>query len=139
MIITFLNHNPAFLSFQVGLHDFNQLFGTLRPRGRVRCAHNVFLNMVFHDLCHEAVDSASNRGDEPQNISALGFGFQCALDSFDLAADAPNPGDQLCFFADRVCHDSYSIGEYLSITTDRVPLVQRYVHIAASPTRTHQP
>jgi len=72
------------LSFQICSNDIDQLFCSFRSIriGFVRRIDDVRTNMVFHDLGHQPVHCASDRGNELENVGAAGFSLQRALNRF---------------------------------------------------------
>lgn len=60
------------LSPEVGAHHFNELVGTLTALGCARDLRigQVRLNMVLHDLSHQAVDGTAHRGNLLQDFGA---------------------------------------------------------------------
>ena len=68
-------------------------------------------DVILKKLRGQPVHGTSHRGDQHQYVGAAEFGFQRALDRFDLSLDAPDPADELGLVLDGVRHD-YNIGGY---------------------------
>ena len=52
----------------------------------------VCLNMIFHDLDHQAIDGTTHGSDLLQNLRAAALGLERPLQRLDLPPDATNPG-----------------------------------------------
>ena len=52
--------------------------------------HHMQPDVIFEDLCHQAVDSASDVGEQHQHVGAVASRGERAFDGIDLAADALN-------------------------------------------------
>jgi high affinity Mn2+ porin len=82
------------------VHDLNQLFGSLGTRIATRCGRvdEMVTDVVFDNFRDEAVERAPTRGDLLQDRRTLGLGLDSTLNRFQLAAYAPNPGQELLAF-----------------------------------------
>jgi hypothetical protein len=54
----------------------------------------VLADVVFEDLGHEAVDAATDVGEQHKDIGAVGVSAVGALDGIDLAANALDAGEK---------------------------------------------
>jgi hypothetical protein len=77
--------------FQVGANDTDEILGQLSSRNRaLLVTHHMQPDVIFEDLCHQAVDSASDVGEQHQHVGAVASRGERAFDGIDLAADALN-------------------------------------------------
>ncbi len=105
-----------FALFNVGVNHVNQLLGStdgVRPR-TTACLHEMRADVVFKYFGHEARSSAAHRRNHVHDPFAPSLLLQSALDSFDLAADPPDPDQELLFLSNGVRHGSsiHRIGGY---------------------------
>jgi hypothetical protein len=60
--------------------------------------------MIFDDFGHQAVDGAPRASDQSQHVGTADFLFECAFDSFNLAANPSHAVKQLGLFPSRIQH-----------------------------------
>ena len=68
--------------------DGTRVYVTL-PGGK-RGSPHVAANVIFDHLGHQAVYGTAYRGNDLEHVGTADFAFQCALDGFDLPANAPH-------------------------------------------------
>jgi hypothetical protein len=76
---------------QVGANKVDEVFGNVRSDGFCSLAGKVQADVVFHDLGHEAVDSAADGGELHEDLGAFVGGLKRTLHGGDLSADALDP------------------------------------------------
>jgi hypothetical protein len=60
--------------------------------------------MIFDDFGHQAVDGAPRASDQSQHVGTADFLFECAFDSFNLAANPSHAVKQLGLLPSRIKH-----------------------------------
>jgi hypothetical protein len=87
-------------SGEIGVDDLDELLRGLRAWIISGCGRidDMFADMVLDHLRDQSVEGAPARGDLLQHRCALGLHLHRALNSFQLATDASDPGQQLLLF-----------------------------------------
>ena len=62
------------------------------------------VDVIFHDLGHEAGHGSAHPGNEMQDLLASSFTVERTFDGFNLATNATHPCQQFMFFADCMAH-----------------------------------
>jgi hypothetical protein len=86
--------------------DVDQLLGRKRALGvwLSQRIGNPRSNIVFNHFGHKTIDGAPRASDDPQHIGTADFPFECAFDSFNLAANPSHAVQQLGLFPSRIQH-----------------------------------
>ncbi len=106
---------PIWPSPQVGPDHVEQLFARInRVCGTMPVAvDDVKPHMVFEHLAQQPVDGATTSGNSLENLAAVQFVHDGALDCVDLAAEASHAVDELFLLTNDVCHRPYPISVFL--------------------------
>jgi len=67
--------------------------------GGLRIARHVVSDVVFHQLAHEAIDSAAGGGQALQRLGTRLIFVKCAKHAFELADDFLGARDEIELFA----------------------------------------
>jgi len=91
---------------QILMNDFDEFFGGQHLRSVTAGAwiHHMFANMVFDDLCDEAVHRAPAGSGLLQHRGTLAVRVHRAFHRFNLAANSFETIEQLGFFFRDVAH-----------------------------------
>src|SRR5690606_9039865 len=92
-------------SFEVGTDQRGHFIDPRPAAGGIACRLLELLAQVrFEHLAHQPVDRAADGGDLLQHRRAVGPGLERALETFALAADTADAGEDLLFFLGGMGH-----------------------------------
>jgi hypothetical protein len=85
-------HTASESLVQISFDHSHQFVGSLKLRGisLLVWVEHMKPQMPLNQFGHQAIECAPAGGDELQNLFALSFALQCALDGYSLPLDATN-------------------------------------------------
>jgi hypothetical protein len=86
-------------SFQVGVHQVNQVFGKFGGDTLLGPVGKMEPDMIFQHFAHQAVDAAAHGSQQHKLVATVLIGQQCPLHGVQLAAQLAHPLHHFDFFS----------------------------------------